>query len=202
MTRLTLTAIVLRKSRWSKDRAGIVSFNEYASYVSRSRARGAEVEYRDAIVWADDDNWFEAMRLRPLAVIAPRYEDFSADNAFMSGNNKVHWTLALDILISGQSPVTSGTATKDAFASLYNPWRGRIIEKVLQLLADYPTLSRIPNLDSGVTVVGISDITDLNLWTLLWSYGAPESFNGWWPSTMGLKVTQRLDNLSVVWPTA
>ena len=157
----------------------------------------------------------------PSGIITPRYEDSSIVADGTSNRQNITWKLSLDILTRGNSvgdvsraPTTLDRRTQvpgEYPTGIYHPERGPVVEYIYRRLSRYPTLNflngpsaptepmeQAPYLYSDsegqISLASFADGTDLNYWTLVWSYGLPTTFAGWWPTTIDLVVEHKFPN--------
>lgn len=162
--------------------------------------------YNRAVVW--DPESPEGFLCPCDAVIRPRYGKVRPEPQFVNNQHVIYWEVELDILVSGSvdpyDPDYRWNPTKDRDTAvgptgIYSPKRGLIVDRVIKQLLKYPTLRHQSTQDptstsyapmSDVILANLWDSTDLNYWTLLWSYGLPQSYLGWWPTTLVIEVRQ------------
>ena len=114
----------------------------------------------------------------------------------------------------------TGRLVGELDVGVYSPARGSLIDYFVQRFMRNPILTPVREKSSArtdsdealavrsapgynpyerdddatytISSVQCADTTDLNYWTLLWTAGLPNSFLGWWPSTLTFTVTERV----------
>ena len=147
-----------------------------------------------------------------------RYSGVRATPYQSSNVHDVTWTVMLDILVKGTvteswTEQQSSRLVAELDVGVYSPRRGELVDYLVNRCMRNPILTpvvRRPNpnyvelgmagetpfergsVDTYIRAVQVEDTTDLNYWTLLWTAGLPNSFLGWWPSTLTFTVNERV----------
>ena len=104
--------------------------------------------------------------------------------------------------------------SKELDVGVYSPGRGLLVDYLVNRFMRNPILTPVirrvdakpytalvdgespiyerGTVDTYIRAVQVEDTTDLNYWTLLWTAGLPNSFLGWWPTTLTFTVTERV----------
>ena len=156
-----------------------------------------------------------------LAFTIFRYSGVRVTPYQSSNVHDVTWTVMLDILVKGDINRDKWTQNRvggefynELDVGVYSPGRGSIVDylttrfmsnPILTPVSRRPTLVAYDDLKGGespvfqrdsvgtyIRAVMCEDTTDLNYWTLLWTAGLPNSFLGWWPTTLTFTVTERV----------
>ena len=128
------------------------------------------------------------------------------------------WTILLDILSRTNQ---SSDSANPVSTGVYSPYRGEVVDYVVQRCQANPILYPVDLItptapetrtqlmvrrgmlgltpyessqwtDSiSITNTSIEDTTDIGYWALMWQYGLPRSFEGWWPTTLTITINER-----------
>ena len=155
------------------------------------------------------------------AFTAFRYSGVAATPYQSSNVHEITWSVLLDILVKGtitdkdwvEYPTSRLVSELDV--GVYSPRRGVLVDYLINRFIRNPILKPMKrrqgdlnyaelgkqgltpfepdgNSNTYIRSVQVEDSTDLNYWTLLWTAGLPNSFLGWWPSTLTFTVSERV----------